>query len=92
MVTEADAHGGEREGQRDHITVLVNKKIVDMREEKVTGLEIKVAAIQQGVNIKPDYSLFLILKDESLQQIGDGEHIKLHKGEQFSATAPDDNS
>lgn len=71
------------------VTIGVNGQQVEMPKEKVTGAEIKEAAIAAGVAIAPDFSLFLSGKD-GLEPIRDDETIKLKKGLEFSAVAPDD--
>lgn len=74
------------------ITVTVNERPVNFSQHKVTGLEIKQAAIKQGVAIQEDFVLFEVKGNSPLKQIGDCETITLHEGQKFRATAPDDNS
>ncbi len=74
------------------IIITVNERPVTFTEHKVTGLEIKQAAIKQGVAIQEDFVLFEVKCDSPLKQIGDCETITLHEGQKFRATAPDDNS
>lgn len=71
------------------VTISVNGQAVEMPKGEVSGVEIKQAAIAQGVAIQPDFSLFLRGKD-GLDPVRDGELIKLKKGDEFSAVAPDD--
>lgn len=84
---QKDIHG---DGTRT-ITVKVNNHPVIFQDHKTTGLEIKRAAIQQGVTIREDFSLFRVTGGQ-LMPIADGETVTLHKDEEFRATAPDDNS
>lgn len=74
------------------ITVNVNERPVTFSEHKATGLEIKQAAIKQGVAIQKDFVLFEVKGNSPLKQIGDCEIVNLHEGQKFRVTAPDDNS
>lgn len=74
------------------IAVTVNERLVNFSEHKVTGLEIKQAAIQQGIVIQEDFVLFEVKGNASLKQITDSETITLHPNQAFRAVAPDDNS
>lgn len=73
------------------ITVQVNRQNVHLSQHKVTGHEIKEAAIQQGVHIQMSFVLFRI---EGAHQhlVKDGDEITVHDGEEFRCVAPDDNS
>lgn len=74
------------------VTVKVNNKPVTFPDHKVTGLEIKQTAIQQGVAIQEDFNLFRVKGGGKLDPVADDERVTLHKDEEFRATAPDDNS
>ena len=74
------------------LTVSVNTNPVVFAQAKVTGLEIKKTAIQQGVDIQEDFVLFDVKPNSSLDQIGDNDSLTLKDGQIFLATAPDDNS
>jgi Multiubiquitin len=74
------------------ITVAVNNRPVNFTVHKVTGAEIKAAAISQGVPIQQDFQLFEIRGGAPLKPIMDGQVINLHEKQEFRATAPDDNS
>lgn len=73
------------------VTILVNRNEVEMATTKATGLEIKQAAIAQGVRIQPEFALFKVV-DGKQTPVGDAEKIKLRDGDDFRAIAPDDNS
>lgn len=77
--------------EKKTITVSVNENPVAFTENSVTGLQIKEAAINQGVNIQLDFNLFEV-KDGKLKPIPDSESVHLHKGQIFRAVTPDDNS
>lgn len=73
------------------ITITVNKKPVEMDERRVTGSEIKQAAVAQRVKIQLDFQLALI-EPRGEKIIGDNDEVKLTKRSTFVATAADDNS
>ena len=58
----------------------------------VTGLEIKQAAIAQGVPIQLDFQLAEIRPNGEHQIIGDGDVVTVTRHSKFVATAADDNS
>jgi hypothetical protein len=74
------------------IKISVNEKPVEMHQHEAHGLQIKEAAIAQGVNIKADFILSEELGERRSRVIGDGQTIPLHDGQKFIAVAPDDNS
>ena len=74
------------------LTVSVNDNPVVFVQAKVTGLEIKKTAIQQGVDIQEDFVLFDVKPNSSLDKIGDNDSLTLEDGQIFRATAPDDYS
>lgn len=73
------------------IIVNVNNNPVAFTEHKTTGLQIKEAAINQGVSIQLDFNLFGV-KNGKLDPISDEKKVNLHKGQEFRAVTPDDNS
>ena len=73
------------------IRVTVNRQPVDLLDREVTGLEIKEAAIAQGVQIQLDFQLS-VKHGDRYEVIGDTDTITVHKNEAFLAVAPDDNS
>lgn len=74
------------------VTITVNERSVEMTAHQATGLEIKQAALAQGVPIQPDFVLSLELGGRRTRVIGDNEEIELHPNQRFVAVAPDDNS
>jgi len=87
--------GTELEAQvaKPHVvTITVNENPIEMRQERATGLEIKQAAIAQGVQIQSDFVLSLELGGHRTRVVGDQESIELHVHQRFVAVAPDDNS
>lgn len=81
----------ENEKKEKTITVNVNNNPVAFTEHEATGLQIKEAAINQGVSIQLDFNLFEI-KGGKLDPISDAQVVHLHKGQEFRAVTPDDNS
>ena len=77
------------------IEIAVNTKPVTFPDEpgrdEATGLEIKTAAIAQGVAIQSNFPLFQV-KGKKLELVEDNERVRLRTGLKFRAVAPDDNS
>ena len=73
------------------VTIQVNNNPVEVEGPRISGLEIKQAAIDQGVEIQIDFQLAEI-KDAKRQIIGDDDIVTVNKNSKFVATAPDDNS
>jgi ABC-type transporter Mla maintaining outer membrane lipid asymmetry ATPase subunit MlaF len=71
------------------VTIGVNGQQVEMPKGEASGAEIKQAAIAAGVAIAPDFTLFLSGKD-GLEPVRDDETVRLKKGLEFRAVAPDD--
>ncbi|MDE0268073.1 MAG: multiubiquitin domain-containing protein [Acidimicrobiaceae bacterium] len=74
------------------VVITVNRKPVKIQGPKVKGQKIKLAAIEQGVNIQLDFQLAMIGKDGKHHIVGDDDIIEVTKGLEFFATASDDNS
>ena len=86
---EATAHP---EAKRHTVIVFVNEKPVVFHEQKANGAEIKKTAIEQGVDIQQDFTLFIVKGHGKLDQVGDNEEVTLHEQQKFRAVAPDDRS
>lgn len=75
------------------VTVRVNDKPVEIEGPKRKGLEIKEAAIDQGV---PDVALDFVLSKEMghgrTEIVGDADEVVVNKESHFLLVAPDDNS
>ena len=87
-----DVRTDEDDRHVNQITITVNFKPVTLRDRHATGLEIKQAAIAQGVNIQPDFVLFRDKGHGRRDPIRDDETVELHPGEKFEAVPGDDNS
>ncbi len=76
----------------DVVTIEVNTHKVKMPAGPASGLEIKEAAIDQGVKIDVTFVLQLQLPNGSAKVIGDDDKVPLSDHLAFTAIAPDDNS
>jgi hypothetical protein len=74
------------------VEIHVNEKPVIVIGHRHTGLEIKKAAIKQGVKIDLGFLLYLLRPHKPNQLIGDDETITVTRESQFHAIADDDNS
>lgn len=74
------------------IQIEVNGNEIVVPEKEMTGAEIKTAAIEQNVQIQPNFVLQLELPNGTSKVIADTEEVKLHNHMSFTAIAPDDNS
>src|SRR5437899_245419 len=74
------------------VTITVNEKPVRIAGPKATGLQIKEAAIAQGVEIKIDFVLSEELGDRRTRIVGDNEEVAVHEHSRFVAIPNDDNS
>jgi hypothetical protein len=73
-------------------SVIFNKtNVVVLPRRIMTGLQIKAAAIEQGVKIKEDFVLSVVRKGK-WDIVGDRDEVRIHEGQKFAAVAPDDNS
>lgn len=72
--------------------ILVNEQTVKIQGHEAKGIEIKRAAIAQGVAIQEDFVLSEEIGERKSRIVGDEEVVKLHRGLRFIAVAPDDNS
>ena len=70
---------------RPIVQIKVNNKPVKIHRGRRTGLEIKTAAIDQGVEIKLDFTLSLEGHGEPDRVIGDKDHVLIKGCEEFIA-------
>jgi len=81
------------EVQQQHLVeIVVNKNPVRVQGPKATGLQIKEAAIAQGVAIELTFQLSEKLGDHKTKIIDNTDTVTLHEGSVFVAVADDDNS
>lgn len=74
------------------VLITVNRKPVKIDGPRVSGLEIKVAAIEQGLAIEQDFQLAMVDAEGKQQIVGDDDIVEVTDKSTFFATAPDDNS
>ena len=74
------------------VTIEVNDHKVQIPAGPATGLEIKEAAIKEGVNIEVNFVLQVQLPNGASKVIGDEDKVPLTEHLAFTAIAPDDNS
>jgi hypothetical protein len=74
------------------VEIVVNNRPVRIKGPTATGLQIKEAAVAQGVKIELSFQLSEKLGDHKTKVIGDAETVTLHEGAVFVAVADDDNS
>lgn len=91
-VIEKPAHRADNDCRRDTVQVKVNRLAVTLPRGRLTGLEIKQAAIRQKVPIQPDFVLFLVLGRRERRVIGDKDCLKVRNDMCFEAIPHDDNS
>ena len=81
----------EQPKQHD-VEILVNERKVRLPGPRATGLQIKQAAVSQGVPIQIDFVLSEEIGDRKSRVIGDNDEIAISDRSRFIAVAPDDNS
>ncbi len=74
------------------VEIHVNNRPVTVPRPRITGLEIKQAAIAQAVPIQADFVLSEELPNHKTKIIGDTDVVTVTKESRFVAVAPDDNS
>ena len=74
------------------VEITLNTKKIEIEGPKATGLQIKEAAIAQGVAIELSFQLSEKLGDHKTKIIGDTDTVTVHEDEVFVAVADDDNS
>jgi hypothetical protein len=79
-------------GKRHTVSITVNNKAVEIIGPRVTGLQIKEAAIAQGVQIELDFQLSQELPSGETRIVGDTDVVTVNKNSVFTAVAGDDNS
>jgi hypothetical protein len=72
--------------------ITVNRKPVPMSDHRVTGLQVKQAAIAAHVDIELDFQLSIRRPNGKLEVVDDDEKVAVDKDSHFRAVAPDDNS
>jgi hypothetical protein len=92
MSSTVDQANTQAAGIGHTVTVTVNNKAVEIIGPQVTGLQIKEAAIAQGVHIDLDFLLSQELPSGETRIVGDTDVVTVNKNSVFTAVAGDDNS
>lgn len=74
------------------VTVIVNRKEVEVDGTRVSGLAVKRAAIEEGLAIELDFQLAMETRGGKQEVIGHLEVVEVTDRVVFFATACDDNS
>jgi len=82
----------EKVGKEHLVTITVNEKPVELEGPKASGLEVKQAAIAQGVRIELSFVLSEELPNRRTRIVGDTDVVTITKHSRFIAVAPGDNS
>lgn len=97
MTSEANNPADEKsppgqEQPKFEAQVTVNGKPVILHEHRMTGLQIKEAAIAQKVSIEVGFILQEELPNGHHRIIGDQDVVQIHNHQRFTAIPNDDNS
>ena len=79
-------------GLEKTFTIEVNGHKVEMPAGPASGLEIKEAAIKQGIKIQSNFVLQVQVPNGEVKIVGDDDKVPLSDYLIFTAIAPDDNS
>ena len=82
----------DTKAQSRTIEITVNNRPVQVADKQLTCLEIKQAAIAQGVPIQLDFILSEHQGQGGTRIVGDSDEVKVHPHAKFTAVAGDDNS
>ena len=74
------------------VLITVNRQDVKIAGPTASGLDIKRAAIDQGIAIELDFQLAMVGRGGAQGIVGDRDTVEIHDGSEFFATASDDNS
>jgi hypothetical protein len=74
------------------VTITVNNRPVIVEGPRVSGLDIKQAAIDQGLTITLDFVLSEIRPNGRPRIIGNEDEVTVNKNSAFTAIADDDDS
>jgi Multiubiquitin len=92
-VSQTSKTQAQNKGKGSEVTVKVNTKPVVLPDHRVKGLQVKEAAIDQGVEIQPDFLLTLEAHEgQPARTIDDDEFVTVTKHSEFTANDVDDDS
>lgn len=78
--------------QHHSVEITVNNRPVEVQGPKISGLEIKQAAIDGGIPIELNFVLSEEIGPRKTRIVGDKDVVTVNKNSKFIAVAPDDNS
>lgn len=89
-----ESEHGQRRDDGNLVTIEVNGKGVKLEGPRVTGLQVKEAAIEQGVDIQLDFVLSHVIGEGGRRTVivGNDDPVTIHQGSKFLAVPNDDNS
>ncbi|HWO59384.1 MAG TPA: multiubiquitin domain-containing protein [Umezawaea sp.] len=90
-MTDVVTQQSDTDRRPPHVRVTVNRQQVVLDDRRMTGLEIKRAAIAQGVTISENFQLS-VKKGKHYDVVGDTDEVTVREHQEFLAVAPDDNS
>ncbi|TQM84508.1 multiubiquitin [Saccharothrix saharensis] len=90
-MTDVTAENSDTHRPPRHLQVTVNGQQVMLDDRRMTGLEIKRAAIAQGVAITETFQLS-VKQGKHYDVVGNTDEVTVREGLEFLAVAPDDNS
>ena len=70
----------------EQVEILVNDKLVVLRQQNATGRHIKESAMHQDVHIHVDYQLWEEQQDGNVTPVRDDQEISLRHHHHFTAT------
>jgi hypothetical protein len=73
----------------EQVEILVNDKLVVLRQQSATGRHIKETAIQQDVHIHLDDQLWEEMEDGAVKAVPDDQEVSLRHHHHFTATPPE---
>lgn len=89
-MTSTTAEAADKKNPKT-VDVVFNTITIPMPKGEHTGAEIKQFAIDEGIDIKPDFVL-AVKHGHRFENVADTDIVKVHANLEFSAVAGDDNS
>lgn len=87
-----DRGQAESSTQGHSVEIFVNDQAVAVAGPRITGFQIKEAAVAAGLPIDLGFQLIEELPHDRTRIVGDRETVEVRPGIRFLALAPDDNS
>lgn len=87
-----DIDSGNHRSGKPLTEITVNRRSVSILGPRVTGADVKAAAMAQGVAIDAMFQLSMQEPDGKWAIVGDADTVTVNKNSVFRAVADDDNS